>query len=467
VIQKTHDGFRWQLADDFVPLLDRVLKAPPMVVKESSVKLVAYHEVDGRGFYVKRYRHGAHLLRPLKFLFKRSQADQEWRLATECEKRGLPIVRHLALGERWSARGLLESILITEAFEDGVPLADSHEKFFPRVMELVSEIARAGVTHHDFHPSNLLLNESTGELRLVDLHGAKICEDENPATLRDVMLVQLRGTLNLPVTEDVAAMSSIWRRNALAQRAGRCLKSNRDFTRRKFGSLNWQVRRSALGAEVQAILRDPDGFLSRGKVMKAGRSSTVGAANGFVLKRYNFKKPLNALKDLFRGSRGRRGFQKAYHLELCQFPTPRVIATADRRLLGLPLSSYILMAEIPGAVNAGQSDSPGLAKNLGLLLGWLHREGFVHRDLKETNILFNSDGVPLLIDLDGLAFVKVVSPEQTAANLQRFADGMAAAGKLTRRNFITFLRFYTRARGVPPRVLFPLETRRLHERRSR
>jgi tRNA A-37 threonylcarbamoyl transferase component Bud32 len=281
------------------------------------------------------------------------------------------------------------------------------------------------------------------------------------------MLVQLKGTLNLPVTEDVAGMSSIWRRNALAQRAGRCLKSNRDFTRRNFGSLNWQVRRSALGAEVEAILRDPDGFLNRGKVMKAGRSSTVGAANGFVLKRYNFKKPLNALKDLFRGSRGRRGFQKAYHLELCQFPTPRVIATADRRLLGLPLSSYILMAEIPGAVNSGQSDSPGLAKNLGLLLGWLHREGFVHRDLKETNILFNSDGVPLLIDLDGLAFVKVVSPEQTAANLQRFADGMEAAGKLTRRNFITFLRFYTRARGVPPRVLFPPETRMLHERRSR
>ena len=89
-------------------------------------------------------------------------------MAAECERRGLPIVRHLALGERWSARGLLESVLITEAFEHGVPLDDSHERFFPRVMELVSEIARAGVTHHDFHPSNLLLNENTGQLRLVD-----------------------------------------------------------------------------------------------------------------------------------------------------------------------------------------------------------------------------------------------------------------------------------------------------------
>ena len=350
--QTTLHDFRWQLADDFAPLLEELLRARPItVVKDDRAKFVARYEIHGRAFYVKRYRHGAFPLRPVKFIFKRSQAAQEWRLAEALEKRGIPAVRHLALGERWTARGLIESVLITEAF-DGVPVERRHEKFFPNLLALVDQMAHAQVAHDDFHPANLLLHETTGEIRLIDLYGARLAVTEPEEQIRDSLLAQLGISLPLPVSAGATRRAHDLRKQKLAARARRCLKSNRDFTRRPFGKFTWQFRRVALTPEVEAVLRDPDAFLARARVLKNGRSSTVGASQGLVLKRHNFKKPLNLLKDLGRGSRGRRDYLKGYHLELCGIPTARVLATSDHRVLGFSPRSFVLMEEIPHATNA-------------------------------------------------------------------------------------------------------------------
>ena len=453
VTRQSPQDFRWQLADDFAPLLDELLRAKPSaVVKDDRAKYVARHEINGRAFYVKRYRHGAFALRPAKFFFKPSQAAQEWRLAEALEKRGVPVVRHVALGERWTARGLVESVLITEAF-DGVPIEPRHEKIFPRLIALVEQMAKASVAHDDFHPANLLLRAATGEIRLIDLYGARVTKSETPAQIRAALLAQLGVTLPLPTDGTDTRRALALRKQQLAARARRCLKTNRDFNRRKLGKFSWQLRRAALTPEVEAVLRDPDAFLARARVLKAGRSSTVGAADGLVLKRHNFKKPLNLAKDLARGSRGRRDFLKGYHLELCGLPTARVLATADHRVLGLPPRSFVLMEEIPGAHDAAHASAPELV-SLARLIARLHHEGFTHRDLKETNILFRA-GVPHLIDLDGLKFVATVTHPEAAANLRRLAEGLLVAGKLTRAHLLAGLRAYCRVRKVFPRELFP------------
>jgi tRNA A-37 threonylcarbamoyl transferase component Bud32 len=454
VIKRTHENYRWQLADDFAPCLDSLLRSEPaQVLKDDRAKFVARHDVNGRAFYVKRYRHGAFPFRPWKFYFKPSQARQEWSLAAEFEKRGLHVVRHVALGERWSARGLMESVLVTEGFP-GVPLESRHAAFFPAVADFVRAMAKARVAHNDFHPANLLLQESSGEVRLIDLYGARISEREAADVLEKDLLAQLCISLPLPVSAEMRKAGAALRRSKLSERARRCLKDNRDFTARKLGRFKWQLRRAALRPQVEAVLRDPDGFLAGAKELKAGRSSTVGAANGLVLKRNNFKKLFNPVKDLFRGSRGRRDYLKAYHLELCGIPTARVIATGDQRVLGLPIRSFVLMEEISQAIDAGQADDSSLRK-LAPLLARLHEEGFTHRDLKETNLLFDAGGAPHLIDLDGLRFLGDVSPSEAAANLRRLAEGLAAAGKLTRRNTIAFLLQYCRQRKLFPRQLFP------------
>jgi tRNA A-37 threonylcarbamoyl transferase component Bud32 len=115
------------------------------------------------------------------------------------------------------------------------------------------------------------------------------------------------------------------------------------------------------------------------------------------------------------------------------------------------------MEQIPNAVDAGRwtGNERAGARALGRLIGRLHDEGFIHRDLKETNLLFDAHGVPHLIDLDGLHFVSSVSNAAARVNLERLAQGIRAAGKLSRSSLIVFLVHYCRARRIRPRALFP------------
>jgi tRNA A-37 threonylcarbamoyl transferase component Bud32 len=178
----------------------------------------------------------------------------------------------------------------------------------------------------------------------------------------------------------------------------------------------------------------------------------VSARDGVVLKRYNLRKWGNVLLDLFRGSRGRRCFYKAYHLERCGIPTARPIATADEQVFFLPRRSYFLMEEIKGAVplRSWSGNKRQACKLLGELLGRMHREGFTHRDLKGGNILLDDQGQPHLIDLDGLRFVRRVSDSQAAADLARLArDVQGWPRQVSRSDRARFLTAYCQARKLP------------------
>jgi tRNA A-37 threonylcarbamoyl transferase component Bud32 len=115
------------------------------------------------------------------------------------------------------------------------------------------------------------------------------------------------------------------------------------------------------------------------------------------------------------------------------------------------------MTEVADAIDAGRwtGETRVAARALGTLLARLHDEGFTHRDLKETNILFDRSGAPHLIDLDGLKFVSTVSNSEARDNLQRLAQGLLPLGKMTRSNVLVFLLAYCRQRHLRPRRLFP------------
>lgn len=447
----------WELDPDFAPLLDEVLAAPARIVKESRAKLVTEHRAAGRSFFVKRYRHDSVPFRPLKFFFKPSQARQEWSLAEKVASRGIPTVRHVGLGQRWSIGGLRESVLITEGF-DGAPANEVGGFNLCELTAFVERMARAGIVQDDLHPANLLVRTEPFEVRLVDLHGTRVFHpgsERERQSAEQRMLALLRMSLPIDVPAHIEALARTLRKEALRKRARRCLKVNRDFSVRRAGGLRWHLRTKFL-RRAGNVMADPDRFIEGARPLKRGRSATVASDHGLVLKRYNFKKPLNALKDLFRGSRARRGFVKGHHLELCGIATARLIAAADHRRFGLPVRSYLLMEEIPGATDAAHwtGDPRVAARAIGALLARLHHEGFVHRDLKETNILFDPAGIPHLIDLDGLKFVFDVTPEDAAVDLERFARGMASHGRALRSNVIVFLLSYCRLRKVRPRQLF-------------
>jgi tRNA A-37 threonylcarbamoyl transferase component Bud32 len=203
--------------------------------------------------------------------------------------------------------------------------------------------------------------------------------------------------------------------------------------------------------EIQKILNAPDQFLEQARILKPSRSSAVTAEDGLVLKRYNRRKWGNVFVDLLRGSRARRAFSKAYHLELCGIPTARPIATADERLWFLPVRSYLLMEEIKGALSLGacSGDKRTACSLLAELLGRMHREGFTHRDLKGGNLVFNDDGRPHLIDLDGLRFVRRVPDSRAVADLARLArDTRGWQRRVSRSDYARFLIAYCHARKL-------------------
>lgn len=447
-----HDGIRWELTVDFAPLLAAVLATPGRTVKESAAKLVTVHATGGEDYFIKRYRHAAVPLRSFAYRFKKSPARVEWELAQKLATRDVPVVRHLALGERWRGLGLSESILITEGFAgtDLTRFRDDPGKL-AAVVTLVNRMHAAGVLQRDLHPGNILMSPA-GESRLVDLDGASLKPALTPAE-RNHNLAYLCIHLPLPVPAEVRALTRQVRSEVLAARSARCFRTNREFGRQNFGGRRWTARHPWFNPAIERILAAPDEFLNRARSLKAGRSSTVGAGDGLVLKRYNLRRWFNPLKNLFRASRARKNFQRAYHLELLGIATARPIATGDERRLGFPVRSFFLMEEIPDAVSLPfwTGDKRAAARAVAGLLAQVHHEGFSHRDLKDGNIVFKDTGKPHLIDLDGLSFLgRPPTDAVAAADLARLAEGAARwRQRPSRTDRLRFLQTYCRARELP------------------
>ena len=454
VIQLELDGMRWEIQPGWADALGKILSSSGESIKTSPAKSVTRHRVENRVYFIKRYRHDAIPLRSLKFLVKPSQARQEWKLAQALADRGIPTVTHLAFGERKTWRGVRESVLLTEGF-DGLPLEETRNVDPHSVLEFVRRMHEAGVLQQDLHPGNLLVNSATREIRLVDLHGT-IVRNCLVAAEREQNLARLAVSFPLPLDKSILELSAGIGRNLRYERSRRCLRHNREFAPWRSGPWKGWVRQPNLTEAARKILSDPDAFLaSKGaRLLKAGRSSTVGAGSGLVLKRYNFRKLGNALKDLFRQSKARRSYRRAYHLELAGVPTARIVATVDRRCCGFLLRSCVLMEEIAGAQELGAYLQQSGAISLHLvhqaaeLIGALHREGLSHRDLKESNIVLDETGRLSLLDLDGLEFVDVLSEARAASDLERFARGVMKFEKAGRIHRMAFLRRYCRVRGI-------------------
>jgi tRNA A-37 threonylcarbamoyl transferase component Bud32 len=453
VTRLKRDGIRWELTPECEPLLAPLLAQPGRVVKESPAKRVSAHDIAGRTYYVKRYRHDAVALRSLKYLLKTPAARREWRLACRLEALGVPVVRHVAHGERWNWLGLRESILITEGF-DGRPLDEAPDIPPAAVIEFVGRLHERGVLHEDLHSGNILARAKPLEFRLLDLDKTKL-QKVVPAAEREDNLAFLGISLPLPLSGRAAERCVELRRRLLFERSRRCLRHNREFAPRRFGGLRWRVRLPLLTPGAERVMVDPEEFLrSRSMLLKPGNTATIGVADGFVLKRFNFRKVINLAKDLFRPSRPARAFRKSYHLELVGVPTARVVGVAERRVLGLLIRSYQLMEEIPNAVTLrklmrnGGAPTPEQTRAAARLVARLHEEGFIHGDLNERNLMLDGEGRLYLIDLDALEFLGSVPVARAAQDLARLARDLSRHVAVSRAQREIFLRHYCRVRGL-------------------
>ncbi len=452
MIEEDLGGFHWELQPEFHSLLRRVWDADGEVVKESPHKLVTVHRVDHRVFYIKRYRHGTSRLRPLKYLFRKSPAWQEWRLATRLAARGIPIVAHLALGEHRRGPWLRESVLVTEEFP-GDPLYAVAEAVDPAaVLRLVEQLHAGAVTHPDLHPGNILVSPDRHELRLVDLDGIRFVKRlHRRQQQRDLAFVRM--FVPIPVSDEVRDLSERLRRRTYARRAKRAWKHNRGFQPVTLGALRWQVRTTDLTEELRTLLANPDlAMQSLSERFKSGRSSTVARWHGRVIKHLHPHRLRTRFADVFRRSRAWRAFRKAYHLELVGIPTARPVACGQRRRGRWLGPSYLVTDEIPGLEPLHLAGPPTrqTIRQVATLVARLHDEGFSHRDLKTTNLLIDPSGQPYLLDMEGLRYVKRISRRRAVKDLARLGTGARAwVPDLSLADQVRFMKLYCAARQRP------------------
>jgi tRNA A-37 threonylcarbamoyl transferase component Bud32 len=210
----------------------------------------------------------------------------------------------------------------------------------------------------------------------------------------------------------------------------------------RIGGFTWTLREDCPPTWWRAVLSDPDVWLrDPAWHLKNSRNVTLARvtppdtqSQPLVLRRINYGRWRQRLRDCFRPSRAHRAFRAALALESAGLPVARALAVAVWRRWRWPVRAYLVSTEIENARTLRQlaGDPEGLSRRLmdelaGLLARW-HNAGFVHGDLKATNILVQPSGKIWLIDFDGVRRFQRVPETRAVQDLTRLLTGIIEAG---------------------------------------
>ena len=184
---------------------------------------------------------------------------------------------------------------------------------------------------------------------------------------------------------------------------------------RERGGWRWRAvyHRDYHSPAFTALLTDPDASLLRATtIYKDDAIATVWGigldGRRLVIKRHNPRGPWFALRHWGKPSRAARAWQNGWELLGCELPTPTPAAFIEETRWGLPGRCYLLTEAVPGpharaffAADADAGETTSAARRIARLLRGLWAAGFVHNDLKDTNVILTPEG-PHLIDLDAL-----------------------------------------------------------------
>ena len=334
-----YQGLRWRIQTEFVPLLPEVLAAEGETVKQTDLTRVGRHRAAGRVFYVKRYRFETRVLAPTVYTIRCPKSRREWRHAAWLQQRGVAVVPHLAHGERWGWRGLLESVVITEGLDGFVPMKgrlDLEGPAFERELgRFLRQMHDAGVIYLDLAPQNLLYAPAQNAFCLIDVDKVSLRDRQTEqARIDNLILLQCRWPLTHgfyegygreyePYAEKIAVQALAKRESIFRRLSRRWRKHEHNLVTVQVGRLCWVVRRAYDIDLLKGVLADPDGFCGR-------------TGERFVVRRFDF-------------ARARRAFREAYYRELMGEAGPRPVAVGERRVLGICLRSYFV-STAPAAV---------------------------------------------------------------------------------------------------------------------
>lgn len=488
-------GWRWQLAPgagEFVPDLDRWLAdGLAETVKENPYRTVYRVDLPDGAVFVKQSRVSGfrawwrEVLRPPK-------ARLEFDNALALLDRGVPTARPLAWGhadgvgprESLLVTRELDAVPLTQVLEGGLTPADRRRVAFT-LGQFFARLHDAGVIHPDPHPGNVLA-AADGELALLDVHAVRIGRPVDWPDFRANLVLlnrwfQLRtsradrlrfwrayvgpaGVRPDPraaraytTARDLERRTHASNLRFWAGRVPRCLGKSRHFAKLDAGAVRGWAVRDLPEEFLNDFLADPTALFDRPgvRVLKDSRTSTVAALaiptpegpRPVVLKRVNVRWWHEPVKNLLRPSAVVRSWVNGHTLRDRWLPTPRPLAAAHVWRRGLPAEGYILVEEVPGAVDLTDAvpDFPAVADRLARVLRQMHDRHVSHRDLKAANVLLEHGNTPTLIDLVGVRVGRSVGFRQRARELARLNASFLGSRRVCHADRLRFLRAYLAA----------------------
>jgi tRNA A-37 threonylcarbamoyl transferase component Bud32 len=457
--------------------------------------------IEGRPvIWVKHFRHRT-LRGWAKTWFRKSPAARELAALQEVRRRGLPAPEPIGLGEN---RGISkrESFLVTAEVTGAAPLEalvlEKHRLAPRKRWKLIAEVAALirkahdrGISQRDLHLGNFLVRQGASEFEvfLVDLQRVLIGRSlapgarwENLSVLHGgctaasrtdrLRFLQAYLATPLPFPPDVRGIAAeierkgrghrfrLWR-----SRQGRCVAENREFAKVHAGGFSGFARRDAWHKGLSDWLARPERIFERPemKIVKDSTTTTVGVLScggkSFYVKRYNRQNLAYALKNLFRVSRGRRGWVVFNSLRMRDVSAPLPFAYVERRRWRVLFESYLVAGAVPGENLAdiakrfqegriSLKDKRALIEELALFVRRMHDRRVAHRDLKPQNIIAERIAAGSwriwIVDADGIR-LGPVSDRARAKNIARIARSFLGHPAVARTDGLRFLRAYLKA----------------------
>jgi len=404
-------------------------------------QLVRLARGDGSWLLLKVFRASARRTSAgLGSMLGRDPAQREWTHLRRLAARGVPVPRPLARGRRGD-----EQWLVLE-FCEGRPLLSlrgdtllERRRALAAVGRAVARLHRAGLVHGDLHVGNVLLGTEGPVLldfqrarrpawpgsRLRDLGALDFSLRHHGFSIGDRLCLRREalGTADRTAMRRVARASGRRARAYFASRTRRALREGRRFALLHHGGERGLRLREISADALCSALADHDRAAAPGsaggvRVLKRDHRSLIVATRAgersVVVKEVVKPGWARRLADVFRGSPARRAWRAGYGLECRGIGAARPLAFVERRRLGVPVRSRLVLEDLAPARPASDplvwKPGPQRAlRALDRLLRSLHQHSVCHGDLQGLHVyLEEADGElrARVIDLEGVRFVR-------------------------------------------------------------
>jgi len=165
---------------------------------------------------------------------------------------------------------------------------------------------------------------------------------------------------------------------------------------------------------VERFVGSLDQRCEDGDLIKTDKKTSINTCDmgscALVVKRYNYRGTVHALRQTVFGTRARRAWKNARVLQQVHISTPQALACIEIKRHGMIVWSYIITERFAGDnlhfhIIKQCPDQAGCQKIISALQRLIDQMGeqrITHRDLKHSNIMMNEEGQAALIDLDSM-----------------------------------------------------------------